>query len=364
MTVTSLLLSSLLLSNSVWASDEYVPLKSGEHAVGGVLTTTYQVDNQPLDNTEYLYSIDLDLTVQFDGWGAYGWLEYARSTDAKSVTNRFENTNADAGTAVDKQGKGRAQLSEFYLYGNTDSEGNHGWKVGLSEVTTLVDTSAIANEEVSQFLSLELVNNMTISFPDYALSAMVQDLSWNGHENFGYRLVASSSHGVQDSTDPDEIDKIQSYTELFDVTAKDKGVFGAGELLFKTKVYEANVGYWHNSGSNASANWGLYSGVDYFSDVGNFNLRYGWASAQKEQAEQFYSIAYQRDIAGGTLAGGYTLTRFNQADDVHHLEVYYRKELSDKVFVTPMVQWASGMTLGDWDETNYWLFGLRLEFWM
>ena len=138
------------------------------------------------------------------------------------------------------------------------------------------------------------------------------------------------------------------------------------------------MGYWNNSGSNASANWGLYSGVDYFADVGNFNLRYGWASANDGEAEQFYSIAYQRDVAGGTLAGGYTLTRFNQAADslVRHLEVYYRKEVSDNVFMTPMVQWASGMKLGDLAvngdddaandlvETNYWLFGLRLEFWM
>jgi hypothetical protein len=366
----SLALSCLFLANTAWASDEDELLKPGDYAVGAILTTTYQVDNQPLDDTEYLYSLDLDLTLQFDGWGAYGWVEYAKTTDANSVSNRFENTNADAGTAVHNQGGGRAQLSEFYLYGNTDSEGNHGWKLGLTEVTTLVDTSALANDEVSQFLSLELVNNMTISFPDYALAAMVQELSWNGLEDFGYRLVVSSSHGVQDSAEPS--DEIQSYPELFDVTAHDKGVFGAGELLFTTKAYEANVGYWNNSGSNASANWGLYSGVDYFADVGSFNLRYGWASADDDEAEQFYSIAYQRDIAGGTLAGGFTLTRFNKADDslVRHLEVYYRKELLNNVFITPMVQWASGMKLGDGDEiydfveTNYWLFGLRLEFWM
>jgi hypothetical protein len=203
------------------------------------------------------------------------WVEYAKTTDANSVSNRFENTNADAGTAVHNQGGGRAQISEFYLYGNTDSDGNHGWKLGLTDVTTQVDTSALANDEVSQFLSLELVNNMTISFPDHALAAMVQELSWNGLEDFGYRLVVSSSHGVQDSAEPN--DEIQSYPELFDVTAHDKGVFGAGELL-------------------------------------------------------------------------------------------------NNVFITPMVQWASGMKLGDLDangdeiydlvETNYWLFGLRLEFWM
>jgi hypothetical protein len=208
---------------------------------------------------------------------------------------------------------------------------------------------------------------------EYALSALVQDMNWGGHEDFGYRLVVSSSHGVQDvlDTGPNSNNQSQSYSELFDVTAQGKGVFSAAELLFNAKAYEANVGYWNNSGNNTSANWGLYSGVDYFAEVGNFNLRYGRASADEGEAEQFYSIAYQRDIAGGTLAGGLTLTRFNKADAVRHFEVYYRKELLNSVYITPMVQWASGMKLNgypddsnDFVETNYWLFGLRLEFWM
>lgn len=355
-------LACLLTCTAGWAAEEEKPLAPGDTDFGAVLTTTFQSANKAFTNSELLYSIDLELTHQFDGWGVFGWVEHAKTSDGDDAASNFDNANADAGTAIDFFDNGRTQLSELYVFGNVDSNGEHGWQFGLSEVTTLIDTSELANDEVSQFLSGGLINNLTIDFPDYALAGRVQDLT--AFDEFGYRLVVASSHGIQDGYSNQQgtntTRAIQSYSELLDVDATGKGVFGALELVFKGKAYEANVGYWQNS---AQDDYGLYMGMDYFTNSGSFNFRYGQADANEGNAEQFAAAVYKTELAGGEMAYGYTFTRFEQAPALRQLEAYYRKGVTDKIFLTPSVQYVNG-DIGGRTRDSYWLFGLRMEVWL
>ena len=346
---------ALGLSHSVMADDV---LQAGEHDFSGVLTTTYQDTNIDNVKADWLFSIDLESQWQFDGFGVYGLAEYSRSVKAGGVADSFGFANADAGTAIDNDGDGRGQISSLYVYGDTDKDGEHGWLFGLVQVTGLIDRSDYANDEVSQFLSLNMLNNLTIAFPDYAIAGMVENK--DGFGDFGYRVMVSSSHGIQDSTD--ENSAIQSYSELLDVGSSDKGLFSGAELLFERENYFANIGVWTNSADDAGADYGMFVGLDYHMDNGGLNIRFGQANAEDGEAERFVGIGYEQQLAGGTFAASYSLTRYNQDVDsvLHHGEFYYRFAAIDKVlYLTPAVQWFEGGGLID-DGV---IWGVRAEVW-
>ena len=345
---------ALGLSHSVMADDV---LQAGEHDFSGVLTTTYQDTNVDNVKADWLFSIDLESQWQFDGFGIYGLAEYSRTVEAGGVADSFEFANADAGTSVDNDGDGRGQVAMLYVYGDRDKDGEHDWLFGLAQVTGLIDRSDYANDEVSQFLSLNMLNNLTIAFPDYAIAGMVEDK--DGFGDFGYRVMISSSHGIQDSLDDGAI---QTYGELLDVGSSDKGLFSGAELLFEREKYLANIGVWTNSADDAGADYGMFVGLDYHLDNGGLNIRFGQANAEDGGAERFVGVGYEQQLAGGTFAASYSLTRYNQDDDsvLHHGEFYYRFAAIDKIlYLTPALQWFEGGTL--MDDGVIW--GVRAEVW-
>lgn len=335
-------------------------LAPGSSEFNGTFVTTFQASSDEESHHETLYSLDLTYRRRFDNVGLFAWLEYAKPNKAGGISDNNDYPNADAGTVS----KNNSQISEFYLYGGVDSDGEPSWRIGLNEVTTLVDRSALANDEVEQFLSLPLVNNLTIAFPDYALSGFYQDT--DAFDQFGYRLVLSSSHGLADNQELANSDT-DLYRHLMNVGDDGKGVFAAMELVFDGISYQANIGYWKNSGDDPQAPFGFYAGMDYFVDNGKLNIRYGQADATQGHPEQFVSLAWQQPLYQGELAAGYTFTRFNTAiaqahdigDDIMQTaEIYYRKALSEQIYITPAVQWSHGVTAGEDD----WLFSLRMEF--
>lgn len=339
----------LCLTNKAVADEQ--SLKSGEREFNTTIATTHQSADPNTIASENLYSLDLTYTQQFDGFGVHGWAEYSKSTKANGVSAILEYANADAGTTTVSNG----QISELYLFGGVDNTGDPSWRFGINEVTTLVDRSDLANDEIEQFLSLGLVNNLTIAFPDYALSGFYQDL--DVFDEFGYRWVVSSSHGLADNEGG-------SYTELVDVDDSNKGFFSAFEWVFDSKDYQANLGYWKNSGAGED---GFYSGLDYFAETGKLNIRYGVADVLPDNPEQFASAAWQQPIYGGQLALGYTFTRFNRLSNsvLRQAELYYRRSITELLYLTPSLQWFSGANINgantNNDTSDQWLLTLRTE---
>lgn len=338
--------ATFLLAANALSADEGEPLSAGQGQFEGTFVGTYQKLDSNEVNDELLFSLDLTYQYQFEGVGVFAWFEYAEPTDNNEVSAYNENYNADAGTITAKNG----QFSEFYLYGQLDDNGEPSWRFGINEVTTLIDRSSLANDEVAEFLSLPMVNNLTIAFPDYALSGFYQDV--NAFDGFGYRVVLSSSHGFADNDSG-------SYKQLTDVGSDGKGVFSAVELVFERKHYDAYIGYWKNS-ADASGESGFYGTLDYFLKRDKLNFRYGEADAQNGNAEQFFSAAWQRNVAEGILSLGYSFTRFNQVNDaiMRAAELYYRKAVSEQLFVSPALQWGNGNGYNGDDV----LLSIRLEY--
>ncbi|WDD98060.1 hypothetical protein [Thalassomonas actiniarum] len=340
--------------------------KSSEVQLG--VTTSYQGTNKAGVNSEALYSLDLELEHHFDNFGVLLWLEHSSDPKVNGVSANFENANSDAGTTSGKvKGDittGRSQISAFYFFGDQDALGESGWQFGLMEVSTLIDSSEIANDEVSQFLSAGLVNNSTIAFPDYALSGRLQDLS--AFDSLGYRLVLSSAAGLAENNG--------NYSDLLSLKPGSKGVFAAAELVHRGHSHQAGLGYWKNSADDVQA-YGVYLSLDYLGPYGDINVRYGQASSLLDVAQkpdtawpsQFVSLSFETKVNTGALnpgvlGYGMSFTRF---DGAHHQiqrewEVYYRLPLYKNIYFTPSIQ-RRNLIDGDTGQQNYWLPTIRLE---
>ncbi|WDE04364.1 hypothetical protein SG34_023970 [Thalassomonas viridans] len=343
--------------------------KNSEIQLG--LTSSFQGTNKAGVSSEALYSLDLELEHHFDDFGLFLWLEHSSDPKVNGVSVNFENANSDAGTTSGKvrdgRTTGRSQFSAFYLFGDADALGEPGWQLGLMEVSTLIDSSQVANDETSQFLSAGLVNNGTIAFPDYALSGRLQNL--NAFDNLGYRLVLSSAAGIAENDG--------NYADLFSLKPGSKGVFAAAELVHSGYSHQAGLGYWKNSADDVQA-YGVYLSLDYLSAYGDINMRYGQASSLLDSAlepdaawpSQFFSLSFETKINTGALnpgvlGYGMSFTRFDGAhqDINREWEVYYRLPLYKNIYLTPSIQ-RRNLVAEDKASQNYWLPTIRLEMYL
>ncbi|KGJ87958.1 hypothetical protein [Colwellia psychrerythraea] len=329
-----------------------------------VLTVTHQSVNHAkydeidrlTESSETLYSIDIELEYQLNDLGLIMLLEHNSSAVDSGVSKTFPQLNSDAGTTTK-----RTQVSEFYVYGQLTDEGGN-WQLGLAEVSTLIDTSTIANNEVSQFLSAGLINNQTIMFPDYAVSARIQDL--NAFGNTGYRLLLSSGAGME------EVEGY--YQDLLLVSASHKGAFSALELVTKDDGYQANLGVWQNT-NEAPTQSGIYAGIDMTTQLGDFNIRLGrnitkvdTSTVDPKSVGQFYGIAFHKELTRGVFGLGFNLSKYQRdnVDTSRNWEAYYRINLNQHMFLTPALQWLSaGYATSNEDAkfTDVLLASLRLE---
>ena len=343
--------------------------KNSELQLG--LTSSLQGANKAGTDSEALYSLDLELEHHFSSFGVFLWLEHSSDPKVNGVSAHFEGANSDAGTTSGKvkggRVTGRSQLSSLYLFGDVDTLGEPGWQVGLMEVSTLIDSSQVANDEVSQFLSASLVNNQTIAFPDYALTGRLQDLT--AFEHLGYRLVLGSAAGLAENEG--------NYAELWSFEFSDKGVFAAAELVHSGHSHQAGLGYWKNSADDVQA-YGVYLSLDYLGALGDINVRYGQASSQLDLKQhpdaawpsQFLSLSFETKVITGVLnpgvlGYGMSFTRFDGAhqDINREWEIYYRLPLYKNIYLTPSIQHRN-LLAGDTGSQNYWLPTLRLEMYL
>jgi hypothetical protein len=314
---------------------------------------THQSVNQVENSTETLYSINIALDYRVNELGLAMMLEQSSRTKTSGANDYFPLANSDAGTTTK-----RTQLSEMFIYGSLEEQ-QPGWQFGLAEVTTLIDNSEIANDEDSQFLSAGLLNNMTIMFPDYAISARFQDLKAFG--NKGYRLIISSGAGMAENEG--------SYSDLLSIGSSGKGVFSAVELVTQGKNYQAKLGVWQNTHPEA-AQTGVYIGMDVTTQVVDVNFRYGQLTGSananqlsEDNVDEFFAVAFHKEIAGVDLGLGYNISRHQQViyasskgTFYQAAEAYYRMDLENNVFITASLQWIASS-----QERDVWLPTLRLE---
>jgi hypothetical protein len=347
---------SLLTISSITYSAEppirYGEVKEAPKQIGveGGMTVTFQHSNSSHSEDELLGSFDLVATLPAGKGQVVVYVEGSTNPQTDGVSATLEEVNSDAGTALDRDGRGRLQVSEFNY---NRALGENEISAGLIKPTGYLDTSEVANDETGQFLGASFVNNTTIEFPDYTLGATYRMPPKASRP--GITVVASSSNGLADNPN-------RSYSELVDVTAKGKGAFVAAEASGEIKTVTWRAGAWTNTadhphlndpGKNAS-NYGLYFSGDV--DLGSLraktklNIRTGFANADVSAAAQFLAASLQTPLAGHTLGVGLAQTnvssKVSNGADMRQAEIYYRYDLMDHLHVSPSIQWIqnSGLT--------------------
>lgn len=319
-----------------------VSMPSQPIAVEGGITAVLQVPDDKHVDAELESSFDLVTTLPAGGGKWVIYVEGNTSPRTDGVSSLLGDANADAGSALDRDGKGRLQVSELHYF--------HSYRdgllvTGLVDVTTSLDGSEVANDETSQFLNSTLVNNPTIEFPDYSLGVVYNR---EASEGKGYSLVLTSSHGLADNPNA-------SYAQLVDVGADGKGVFAAAEAQWPRAGLELRAGAWVNTAEHSrlngrpgtEQNYGLYLAIDGQLETGRWNLRAGLANDAVSQASHFLSAALERPLNRATLGLGIAYTGLSdqdatpQQDDMLAAEGYLRFALRDDMHVTPSVQWLN-----------------------
>ena len=324
----------------------------------GGLTLTGQHARNPEIRDEAGLSLDLVATLPMGGgvWTVY--VEGSTTPRGEGVTDQLPEVNADMGTALDGDGRGRLQLSVLHY---THSLTGGAITLGLLDDAGFIDRSEVANDETRQFMGAEFVNNPTIALPDYNLAAAWH---YDATDPFpGLTLLLGSSHGLGDSDG--------RYTNLVRPYQDGKGIFAAAEGYGHFRQMLWRLGAWINSAdyprlddeTAAGSNYGLYLNVDGDQRSVRWNLRLGWANPRVSEASIFAAGALEYSPGAATLGLGVAWTGASPdleagADRVH-LECYARFDVLPGLEITPDLQWVrhSGM---DREKGNQWVGGVRV----
>ena len=364
------LASTQLLFTSVSSADEpdirhgsVIEKRNGIFIGGGITATAQTTDADRIEN-EALASLDLVTTVptRFGAWTIY--VEGNTSPRQAGVSGELSEANADAGSALDRDGKGRLQVSELrYML----QLGANSLSMGLVNPAGFFDVSEVANDETTQFLTSSLVNNPTIEFPDYTLGTAY-------HYEFratrpGFTVLLTSSNGLADNPNA-------SYSELVDVADEEKGLFVAGEAYWQLRAMTLRFGVWTNTtdherfdASGSEHNYGIYVLTDLKTDRMKWNLRLGWANAEVSEPSGFASLAFELTTAAVSVGAGIAHTWISDQivdpfkDDSGQAELYARFDLPGRWHISPHAQWLRNSGFSTADERHdqrVRVLGLRL----
>ncbi|MAA73116.1 MAG: hypothetical protein CMN28_00220 [Salinisphaeraceae bacterium] len=349
------------------------PSASGATLDAG-LTSTFQTTDDSDTHSEQLISADLVVTQTLGPGELLLYLEGSSSPQRAGVSSGYPEANADAGTALDRDGDGRFQVSELrYALPLTESGSLHA---GLLDATVFLDASGplkttypvydyrgIANDETTQFLGAEFVNNPLIEFPDYAPGVVY---GWqDSASQSAFRLVLTGSNGLADNPDA-------SYSSLLELDESGRGVFLASEVGRRSFGSGAvRLGLWLNSrdhqtldGEHDDArNYGAYAVADGGLGRGGWNLRAGWANPDVSAGEYFLAAALEQPVGLGDvgLAGGVTLAsdRLDAAsEDRLHTEIYWRVPVTPAIHISPDLQYIQHSDFRPGEDA--FILGLRL----
>lgn len=311
------------------------------------LTLVGQTSDADAADSEAVASLDLITTVPM---GAGAWTVYVEGNTTPEdggVSAALPEANADAGSAVDRDGNGRLQVSELH-YGV--SAGGGQAVAGLLDVTAYLDTSAVANDEAGQFLGAGFVNNPTVAFPDYTLGGVYARPA--AGRGFGWVAAVAGSNGLGDNPDA-------SYSELVDLGEDGKGVFSALELQWQAGPTLLRLGGWWSTadhealdgGGDDLDNRGVYLSTDWTEGPVGFNLRAGLARESVSEAADFVALALEYRAADGRLGLGWARTGASDdlgpgAEATQQAEFYLRMDFSPNLHLTPSVQWLLDSGLG------------------
>ncbi len=360
--LSATLFSGITLADEKDVTHGYVNQKLDGMTVNAGATISAFATDLKNTNDELTASFDMISTLpsQSGQWLVY--VEGNTSPRMDGVSEMLPEVNADVGSALDRDGKGRFQVSELH-YSWSSTFGT--LTTGLMDSAGFLDASDIANDETRQFSSGSFVNNPVIALPDYTLGvAYHRD---NEAETMGITGLLVSSHGLADN-------KNASYSELFKLSEDEKGAFIALEGYWKTGALISRVGLWTSTADNIELvdsnqvqnNYGVYAVVDGTTSHFNWNIRAGLANDEVSSAARFLSAAVEVPTGENTfgVAIGQTWVSSEIKSDgiienTQQLEVYYRLTINNNFELTPDIQYIKNSEFNAAQDSAI-VYGVRL----
>ena len=363
----SVIATMLLLTNQALAE---VTVEAGTTIVGQQTSKQNNTINKNI-----ISSADLVMDADI-GLGSLHLYVEASTTPTVSASSVIAGSNLDAGTALNRNGKGRIQLSEI-AYGFDFNAVS--FSIGVQDLTSFADATAVSNDEGSQFLADSLVNNPSISFPDYTPSIVLNYGSENG---LNVTALVANAYGLSDNPNV-------NYGDLFKFgrdrnSGLKKGIFALSELRLSGD-FGFVLGGWvrtselpqHLGAANKSAAFGVYTDTDgSLGEQTLWSVRFGWNSGKATDevvahASLAVEHAYRDDhlIALGVAWNGLSSefkSTFSNAANPLVAELYYRWKINEYIAISPDVQcWSSANSLstsaGGAVGGTAWVYGLRIQ---
>ncbi len=333
----------------------------------GGATTTFQSSNDTRIKSELTVSVDLILNWKIGNGELYTYIEANSSPKNQGVSSILPEANADAGSSLDKDRSGRVQISEFAY--RLFMKNSQTLTLGLLDVTAYFDQSRIASDENSQFLGVSFVQNPTIEFPDYTLGIVYENYL---SQQTILRAALTSSNGIADNPNV-------SYSQLVDITDKDKGAFTILSLSNKTEKWLFRGGIWSHTEAHGSLdenrlnekNYGAYFLSGYREGKHGINLRLGQSNENVSLAHRFFGLSYQYNKTPFVFGAGAAKIFFSDNvpsgtwANTYHFETYLRYQINHRLYITADIQQLinsnldSSNTLRDHHQN---LLGLRLTY--
>jgi hypothetical protein len=312
---------------------------AGVELAGGVTSVVLVADGSAVRDDATL-SVDLNVvrTTERGEWLVY--LEGNSSLDDDRASTVIAESNADAGTALDADRRGRIQLSELHYRLEL---GEHALTVGLLDPSSYLDRTRITNDENVQFLGASFVNNPTIEFPDYTLGAVYQRPAEGRRPQLN--AVLAGSNGLADNPNV-------SYSQLLRVTEDDRGAFAAVGFGWPTEERLVRAGVWLNTRSHAQLtssdgdhdNYGWYAAFGRSWRAHAMSLRIGAARERVTFGSGFAAVAYRYRFQEHAVGFGVARVQLSPAvdspalDDTTHTELFGRWAIRSAAHLTLSAQ--------------------------
>ncbi len=326
-------------------------------------------------NKDVLGSVDMIMDVDM-GLGTLHLYGEGAVTPSVSASDVVSGSNADAGTALNKNGKGRIQLSEIAYRFDLEPL---NISVGVQDLTDFTDATVTSNDEGSQFLADSLVNNPSISFPDYTPSVI---FTYGDEDKLNATALLANAYGLSDN-------ESANYRDLFKFgrdanTGLKKGMFVLAEIRVPEAV-DFTLGGWirtselpqHLGEANKSFAYGIYGNIDgEIAENMLWSTRLGWNSAKDtDEVVTHASVALEHSyteahalglgVAWNGLSSSFKST-FANAANPFVVEMYYRWKINQYVAISPDIQYwthANNQSQSNAGNVggNAWVYGLRIQ---
>ncbi len=321
--------------------------------------------DQKGDDADVSYSVDFEIGAPIGKNGqAFIHIEAGEGDGLNDEVSGLTGVNADAlGDSVD------LEMAELW-YEHSFMAGKIITTVGKLDPVGYFDANEVANDETSQFLADQFVNNIAVDFPDYTYGLR---LSWFPADWFELNLGALESDS--------------DYEDIFHDS------FLIAEAVFKTKIRGLVGNYrfyaWGNYGdhekirdplqnSKNGQGFGLSFDQQLSENITGF-CRYGQQTNDIYAIERAWSAGFQvagrkwsrEDDTFGLAFGVADITSayrdielrqngFGITPAEKRIEAYYRFHVNDQLAISPDFQWVDGLA-GSADADSVAIFGVRAQ---